>query len=63
MIWTILLSVALVGGVAIFALGVVCAFISASVNMSFNNPLPRAGCAFLLGGSTLVAVGIWGLRT
>lgn len=58
----ILFSLALAAGLALCALGAVAAFISASVNMSWNNPLPRAGCTLLLGGCGLLALGIWGLR-
>ena len=58
----ILFGLALVAGLTLGAVGAVAAFISASANMSFNNPLPRAGCAFLAGGGALLALGVWGLR-
>jgi hypothetical protein len=58
---TVLSGIALVLGLMLLIVGVMAAYISASVNMSFNNPLPRAGCALLLGGAVLAGLGYWGL--
>jgi len=58
----ILAFIGLAVGLAAFGMGAVAAFTSASVNMSWNNPLPRAGCVFLSVGAALIALGIWGLR-
>jgi hypothetical protein len=55
----ILLCVAaiIIGGAA-FSLGIVYAFLAASTGMSWNNPLPRAACGFLLGGAALLGGGV-----
>lgn len=57
-----LAALALVGGIVSCVVGAIAAGISASANMSFDNPLPRAGCAFLVNGIACVAIGIWMLR-
>jgi hypothetical protein len=58
-----LFIVAFLLGLASAGLGAVAAFTSAQANMSFNEPLSRAGCAFLLAGAALLALSIWGLRS
>ena len=58
----IIAALAVLLGIAIVGLGAVFSFISAEANMSLDNPLPRAGCAFVLAGIAIAGLGIWGLR-